>query len=251
MKERFSKRASSIILTLALIPTSCSPVEAAKTTNTDGNRTEFPSGLWRYTSGPHNYSGRKDEPRFAIDIAPEKVIACPAPANSPRIGFSTIRAGTVYSIGSEDPNDKNYGIVRVKDRDGIIWSYGHLEPNHYLKVGEKIPLDYPIGTFSCRYPRVPGGGITGFNVDVSRSVEKRDGTLEYIPMKGTKISGFTVNDGEDNYNGTLTKPGEPTITADQRICIPTKQAPVPCGKDSRGNIITNAISRPIVKFTHP
>lgn len=96
MKERF--RVPSYLLALSLIANACSPApaEAEKKTTDHSQSSDFPKGFWRYTSGPHDDPG-KDEVRYAIDIAPDKVIACPIPGGrSSYLVFGAIKGGATF-----------------------------------------------------------------------------------------------------------------------------------------------------------
>jgi len=238
VKER--QKIPSYFLALSLLTGSCASAEASKVPD-NGDRSDFPKGLWRYTGGPHPES-KNQLILSAIDIAPEVIINCPLPESmkgESNIGFSAFRGGTVHSI---EPGN---GITRVKDKDGVIWEYLHIKPRTNLKVRMQIEFGRGLGTLACLFP--PGGEIIGgLHVHVSLFLEGKDGKLIPIPIDKRKIGKWTVYKGETEYNGTLMAPGEPVRIADARVCIPSRQNLVPCGRNEKGEIIRNDIPNPFV-----
>lgn len=239
MKEKF--RAPSYLLALSLVASSCSPAEGIKKPKDYSDSSDFPKGTWRYTSGPHDDPG-KDEVRYAIDIAPNEVLNCPLP-KAREIGFSAIKAGKIHSIESQ------FGIIRIKDKDGIIWEYQHIKVWDNLKAGKDIEFGSPIGTLGCIAP--PGGEITGLHAHIGTYLEGKEGKLIKTSINNRQIGNWTIHSGDTPYNGTLTNKREEIRTADTRDCIPKTQRPIPCGRDEKGRIIRNDIINPYVEYVRP
>lgn len=142
---------------------------------------------------------------------------------------------------------REYGIVRIKDRDGVIWEYDHLIAFKDMEVGQSIKASGLIGSIECIYP--PGGDIRGgLHVHIGRFLEGRDKRLIPIPIDKFQIGGWTIRKDEKPYNGTLIKKGEEIRIADARVCFPQDNNPVPCGLDQEGRIIRNDIQNPFWDF---
>lgn len=244
MKERF--RAPSYLLALGLVTSSCSSAEPPRKLFDDGHRSDFPKGLWRYTGGPHAES-KNQIVLNAVDIGPNIVLNCPLPEamrGESNIGFFAFKAGKIHSIESEN------GIIRVEDKDGVIWEYLHVKPWPNFKVGMKIEFGRGLGTLACLFPE--GGEIKeGLHAHVSLFLKGKDGKLIPVPINGRKIGDWTVHEGETPSNGTLTRNGWEIRIADKRICIPQPQNPIPCGRDDKGRIIRNDLPNPFVEYVRP
>lgn len=236
MKERF--RIPSYVLALSLASSACSDAQAIRKPIDYSGRSDFPKGLWRYTSGPHDDPG-KDEVRYAIDIAPSQAINCPLPpGKEPNVRFSAIRGGEIILTNQQT------GMIRIKDKDGIIWEYLHIRPDQVLKPGTKISFGVQMGTLDCI-------NTTGIHAHVGTYLQGKDGKLIKAPINNRKIGDWTVHSGETPYNGTLTQEGWEIRTADARVCIPETRKPEPCGRDEKGRIIRNDIPNPYVERVPP
>ena len=160
----------------------------------------FPQGeTWYLTTGPHG------DNNSAIDIAPPEVVNC-APGVRIDLKNRTVTAsasGEVALVGNaNDRNDPFHSVVDIKDNNGLTVRYAHLDKiPPKVKLGNKVKQGDPLGNPSCEYP--PDGANTGIHVHVGLM----KGGLA-IPIDGVKIGGWTIHG-----NGTMTKDGEQTRTA--------------------------------------
>lgn len=170
----------------------------------------FPEGeTWFLTSGPHA-DGFSNGVRYAIDIAPPEGGFCPPDGRRLAIDSRLVTAsasGEVILKGDDkNRKDPHHSEVRIKDRRGLTQVYIHLD-NTKVQLGSKVSQGQPLGNPSCEYP--PGGANTGPHVHVGLM---KDG--QAIAIDGTVIGGWTIHNGAYPKDGTMTKPGERTRTAD-------------------------------------
>ena len=174
----------------------------------------FPKGeTWFLTGGPHA-DGLSNDVRYAIDIAPPEVRKCPTDGSKLVIDNRMVTAsasGQVILAGDDkNRNDPSHSMVKIKDANGLTEVYIHLT-NTKVKKGDNVSQGAPLGNPSCEYP--PGGRTEGAHVH--EGLEK-DG--QAIPIDGVIVGGWTIRNGSKNYNGTMTRTGEKTRTADVRRC---------------------------------
>lgn len=105
-------------------------------------------------------------------------------------------------------------MIKVKDAKGLTQVYIHAA-NIKVKKGDRISQGTPLGNPSCEYP--PGGRNEGPHVH--EGLEK-DG--QAIPIDGVVLGGWTIHNEPQNYDGTMTKPGEKTRTANTGRCSDDK-----------------------------
>lgn len=172
---------------------------------------------WYYTNGPHA-DGLSAGQKYAVDIAPEKIVACPGGQPVADQMFSAPIEGVIAKVGNEkDPSDKNHSIVLEKLNDGSFLGFMHLA-GVKVAVGQTVSVGDELGAPSCEVP--PGGNTTGAHVHVFR-LDKNGNPL---PVAGMEISGWHVN-----ADGTLSKVGEKTRNADTRRCGPDEMSSAACG----------------------
>lgn len=181
----------------------------------------FPKGeTWFLTGGPHA-DGFSNGVRYAIDIAPPEGGDCSPFGIRRSIENRAVTAsasGEVILVGKEnDRNDHFHSVVDIKDKNGLTERYIHLD-NTKVKLGDKVKQGEALGSPSCEFP--PKGGNSGPHVHIGLM---KDG--QAIPIDGVQIGGWTIHNDTNNYDGTMTKPGEKTRTRDLGRC-PTDEA---CG----------------------
>jgi len=165
----------------------------------------FPEGeTWFLTTGPHG-DGWSRGTKYAIDIAPPEGGFCPADGRKFTIDNRVVTAsasGEVIIKGDDkNRSDPHHSEIRIKDKSGLTQVYIHVD-NTKVKLGDKVKQGNPLGNPSCEFP--PGGRNTGPHVHVGLM---KDGVA--IPINRVKIGGWTIHE-----NGTMTKEGEETRTAD-------------------------------------
>lgn len=213
-----AKKVVPLSVTTSLILAACG---GEKTRNTQelenkesGYALPFPKGeTWFLTTGPHG-DGYSNGVRYAIDIAPPELGRlngqCPTDGSRLVIDNRVVTAsasGEVIAKGDDkNKNDLHHSEVRIKDKNGLTEIYIHLD-NTKVKVGDKVKQGDPLGNPSCEYP--PQGKNTGPHVHVGLM---KDG--QAIPIDGVEIGGWTIHNGVDGKDGTMTKDGEKTRTAD-------------------------------------
>ena len=165
----------------------------------------FPEGeTWFLTNGPHG------DNNSAIDIAPPEGGFCPQDGRRFTIDNRVVTAsasGEVTLVGDDkNRSDPFHSIVDIKDRNGLTQRYIHLD-NIKVKSGKKIKQGDRLGNPSCEFP--PKGGDSGPHVHIGLM---KDG--QAIPIDGVVVGGWTIHEGTNGKEGTMTKPGEKTRTAD-------------------------------------
>ncbi|MEK7517408.1 MAG: M23 family metallopeptidase, partial [Patescibacteria group bacterium] len=204
-KEAFSKKGAKIVLKRAtrLIPASvlviagCLGGSGVENNNNSqelenkesGYSLPFPKGeTWFLTTGPHG-DGYSNGVKYAIDIAPPEGGFCPEDGRKFTIDNRVVTAsasGKVIAKGDDrNRNDPHHSEIRIEDKNGLTQVYIHLD-NTKVKLGDEVRKDAPLGNPSCEFP--PQGSNTGPHVHVG-----------------------LMKDGQE---GTMTKPGEKTRTAD-------------------------------------
>lgn len=199
----------------------------------------LPGYIWRFNAGPHDDPDVAESEKiwYAVDIGiPEIVNPGQETKSGIKYPFGAVRAGKVHSLDSEA------GLIHIKDEDGLIWRYEHLDLNPKLAVGQDVPLYGKLGIVSFRSAK--GGHSTGLHVHLG-ILREINGELVKQPIDGLKIGEWTIHNGKTEKNGTMTNKKGEIIIADEGLCFPTKQNPVPCGRNEKGEIINNAIKTPI------
>lgn len=208
-------------LTIPIIFAACSGGGAAEKNNnqelenkeSSGYALPFPEDeTWFLTTGPHG-DGYSNGIKYAIDIAPPELgrLNGNCPTDGSRLSIDTwvvtaSASGEVIIKGDDkNKNDPHHSEIRIKDKNGLTQAYIHLD-NTKVKVGNKVNKGDPLGNPSCEYP--PGGANTGPHVHVGLM---KDG--QAIPIDGVVVGGWTIHEGLNGQDGTMTKPGEQTRTA--------------------------------------
>lgn len=160
----------------------------------------FPEGeRWSLTGGPH-YSWNAGSPRGALDFAP--VTGEPACAVS-RAWVTASAPGTIV-------RSAHNVVVIDLDGDGheqTGWNivYLHISERDKIASGSAVQVGTQIGHPSCER-----GKNTGTHVHIARKYNGEwlfaDARVPFI------LSGWTVQVGERNYQGTLVKDGQ-TVSA--------------------------------------
>lgn len=164
---------------------------------------------WYLTQGPHG-DGYSNGIKYGIDIAPPEGGFCPGDGRKFTINNRVVTAsasGEVIAKGDDkNKNDPHHSEIRIKDKNGLTQVYIHLDSTK-VKLGDKVKQGQTLGNPSCEYP--PGGRNTGPHLHIGLM---KDGHA--IPIDGVEVGGWTIHNGVDGKDGTMTKPGEKTRTAD-------------------------------------
>lgn len=204
-----------------LIMNACSRGSGGEKNNTQelenktssGYSLPFPKGeTWFLTGGPHT-DGFSNGVRYAIDIAPPELGRlngqCPTDGSKLVIenrAVTALASGEVIVAGDDkNRSDPSHSMIKIKDANGLTEVYVHAA-NLKVKKGDRVKQGAPLGNPSCEYP--PGGRNEGAHIHVGL---ERDG--QAIPIDGIEIGGWTIHDGTESYDGTMTKQGEKTRTA--------------------------------------
>lgn len=175
-------------------------------------------GLQYFSGAPHD-SFLKDGIRDAIDIAPSGAFGCPPGqrkvAEQPVLATAS---GTIKTMGDQaDRSKPNHSIMEIETADYIV-GMEHLDQMLGSVGQEVIGGRTIIAKASCETP--PGGKTTGIHVHLYI----RDKNGKQIPIANHNISGWLIIAGSTPYNGTLTKAGEETRTANVERCGPSKES---------------------------
>lgn len=202
----------------------------------------FPPGeTWFLTGGPHA-DGLSNGVRYAIDIAPPEVGKCPTDGSKlvidTRIVTASASGQVIVADDDKNRSDPSHSMVKVEDKKGLTQVYIHLA-NTKVKKGDNVKQGAPLGNPSCEYP--PGGRNEGTHVHVGL---EKDG--QAIPIDGVVVGGWTIHNEPKNYDGTMTKNGEKTRTADTRRCPDDKA----CG-GIRNDLTSEPIRQVLGQSTGP
>ncbi len=176
-------------------------------------------GTWFVTGGPHNFKlpiGAPIDGTLAsdLDFAPKPVVPCP-PGKEIVLkdwGIVASKSGIVTVAGDEkNQKDPNHSIVQIKHADGKSSRYVH-SADIEVKKGDTVKQNQVIGYPSCEVP--PDGYTTGVHLDFS----VLDANGNPVDIRGLTFGGWAVDSSSKNYQGTLSKNGEKTRTADGARC---------------------------------
>ncbi len=161
-----------------------------------------PDRMWSFTSGPHR-AWESEGSRSALDFAPATYQSGCIPTEA---WVGAVANGSVVRTAP--------GLV-VQDLDGPLpsdgleqtgWSilYMHVDTLGLIKPGDYLHAGDPIG-----HPACIGGPATGTHLHIAR---KYNG--EWIAAGGPLpfvLSGWTAQDGNKPYEGTLNKDGQTVV----------------------------------------
>lgn len=165
-------------------------------------RLPFPDGrLWAYTGGPHPVF-EKTGPWGAIDFAPAASLSGCVVSNDWALAMA------------DGPVVRSSGGVVIQDLDGDgleqtgwVLMYLHIDEPGRVMEGTFLKAGDPVGHPSCL-----GGTSTGTHVHIARKYNgvwiTADGSIPFV------LDGWQVHQGEEAYQGTLTKDDQ-TIIAHQ------------------------------------
>jgi hypothetical protein len=181
---------------------------------------------WFFLGGPHCDSSADICPdgaaRYALDFAPR----------APLTGF----------LCDPSENDEYWvtaaaaGIVRVADRslvevehgDGIRTGYYHLRSASLaVASGDFVEAGAPLGNPSCEHRR--GGAVPGPHVHFyfcttdDATAACLDNRSSLLAAAGRTLSGWRVEEAEENYSGSLAR-GDETRIATALNCSATDSA---------------------------
>jgi murein DD-endopeptidase MepM/ murein hydrolase activator NlpD len=160
-----------------------------------------PGAIWNYTGGPHG-AWEREGSWSAIDFAPSGFKGeC-----SPSFSYVTASAPGLV-VRAED------GVVVINldyinnEHLGWVLLYLHIATEgRIVNAGDEVNTGDKLGHPSCE-----GGISTGTHVHMARKYNGEwmaaDGPIPLV------LSGWTAHNGALPYKGTLTKPGEGTVTA--------------------------------------
>lgn len=195
----------------------------------------------RITGGPH-----PDDPKsttskqlVAVDFAAERILGCNNEAKIKEWPITASAKGEVVVVGNEkDPTDPNHSMVKVKhpvlEGKGVLVKYMHLR-DIPIKVGDEVDIDTVLGFAGCGAPprKDKEGKIRAERVDsphahivVEVYEEDSNGKITKttpIPINKVRFAGYQVNEGNDPYQGTLTKEGEEERVANADECPPERR----------------------------
>lgn len=219
-----AKKAIQIAPPLVTIPVAlagCGEKNSSQqVSNSDLERTilaeqyELPfQGTWYLTGGPHNFrlpiGAPIDGLASDLDFAPKPLESC-GPGQEIVLkdwNIAASKSGIVTVVGDEkNKKDPNHSIVQIKHADGKSTRYTH-SADIQVKKGDAIKQGQVIAHPSCEVP--PDGYTTGLHLDFS----KIDANDKPEDIRGLTFSGWKVDPSSKNYQGTLSKPGEKTRTA--------------------------------------
>lgn len=234
--KRFAVRGALALAVLAAGPACAKPSEgqSKSSSNTREFQAEFPFSDTAYLLGGPHSDGLSKGKRYAVDWGWE-IVDCPGGKPLSNRWVEASASGKVTKVGNErDPKDPFHSVVELSHGNfggkDITTGYMHLA-NIQVNVDEEVQVGTKLGNPSCEVS--PGGSTSGVH---AHTYVKVNG--EPVDIDGFTISGWRINAAEGNYQGTLTKAGEQTRTADKRRCDPGK-----CGD------IRNDVSREGVQVT--
>lgn len=185
-----SKWLSAVMLVATLVVAGAQPSASAAATVGDGSALlslPWSSGeIWRLTGGPHNDSGANARPWSALDFQPMDGKA------------GKVRAARAGIASRPCPN-----LVILHHADGWTTSYYHVS-NVAVKAGDWVERGQLLGYTSTQSGC--GGYATGPHVHFAVMHNKA-----YVNVRGMAIGGWTVREGDAQYEGCLVK-------ADLRRC---------------------------------
>lgn len=155
------------------------------------------SETWGFSGGPHNWLGYQNgepittRPWSSIDLTPPDSVACPTSPSSYHVKASL--NGDVYYV-----NGTFVKIAHWSEPWEPRWEswYFHLSPV-YVSYGQQVSTATTVGRPSCL-----GGTTTGLHLHFGFAY---NGGL--IEADNRQLSGWTVNEGDDPYEGSMTKGG--------------------------------------------
>ncbi len=179
------------------------------------------SGTWYYTGGPH-FDGLSNKGiRYAVDFAPPEIINCPSGKTPVDRVVLAIAPGKVVAVGdNNNPQDSYYSIVEIEHTRGARSGYMHLD-NIQVSKGQTVEAGQPLGNPSCKAP--PGGKTSGIHLHQYA----KDHDLP-APIAGLSMSGWRVDEGQNNYQGIL-RNGNEVRTATIGRCGPEPAKIQSCG----------------------
>lgn len=218
--KRFAVRGALAFLVFTAGPACAKPSEgqSKSSSNTREFQTEFPfSDTAFLLGGPHS-DGLSKGKRYALDWGWE-IEACPGGKPLTHRWVEASASGKVTKVGNErDLKDPFHSVVELSHGNfsgkDITTGYMHLA-NIQVNVDQEVQVGTKLGNPSCEVS--PGGSTSGVH---AHTYVKVNG--EPVDIDGFTISGWRINAAEGNYQGTLTKAGEQTRTADKRRCDPGK-----------------------------
>ena len=181
-------------------------------------RLPFTSGdTWAFTGGPHTGWGN-GQPYAALDFAPSLTsrgcVSTNTWATAPADGL-VVRTGEGILVLDLDGDGD--------ERTGWVIFFLHLGEEGRAPVGRYVLAGQPIGHPSCE-----GGESTGTHIHVARKYNGEwimaDGALAFV------MEGWQAHEGEDEYLGTLTRPGFTVVActcSDINTAITSYAEPVP------------------------
>ena len=153
---------------------------------------------WAFTGGPHTGWGTL-YPWAALDFAPGAETGGCTPTTEPTVAMAdgiVVRSETGVVILDLDGDGD--------ERTGWNLLYLHVATGGRVPAGTHLTIGETVG-----YPSCEGGTATGTHVHIAR---KFNG--EWIPADGAIpfiLDGWTAHEGDDAYQGTLTKNGKTVI----------------------------------------
>jgi LasA protease len=182
-----SKWIAAVIVLAALVVTGVQPSSSVDASSGDGSALlslPWTQGeVWRLTGGPHSDTGAKAHPWSALDFQPLDAKA-----------GGKVRAARGGIVSRPCAN-----MVVVHHADGWVTSYYHLR-NIPVQAGDWVDRGQLLGYTSTQSGC--GGYATGPHVHFALMHNK-----EWVNISGNVIGGWTVHEGDSQYEGCLVKGG--------------------------------------------
>jgi hypothetical protein len=174
--------------------------------------------VWFYTGGPHCDEADagvlcpQGAVRHAVDFAPEQQIPCPTPT----ISTPDIKSDRwVVAAADGRVARRENSLVEIHHTPGNLHTgYAHLAEIQ-VERGEKVQAGQRLGHPSCAVEA--GQRTTGVHLHFYFKSGNKKGSAD-----DQVLSGWTLHAAGTNYNGTITKLGEGTRTADAGRCAPDR-----------------------------
>lgn len=163
---------------------------------------------WSFNSGPHNFSSTgSSRPWSALDFGPPNAPEC--------VDGTEVSEEVVRPVASGKIKAKGTWWITIRH-----WNDPYVDPlwetrYYHLWDVTTLPVNYSV-TSSTMLGKVSCAGLI-INPDNTPTAHLHIGLLNngsYVDIKGTKLSGWKVNEEPTVFNGSLTKGSSTVDTGD-------------------------------------